>query len=720
MILPTLRRAPAAPASDVSRNTSHSTSHSTSNKINRSAPTLRLTLLTCGLAILPASGCLAQAAPSGAASAAPLSVPSVLPAARLAAPADARLAAPAEPEPALPPGTPRIGQIVVVGNRTLSQTAIVLFSGHKPGDACIEATLSEMRANIFQKGYFGMRSASVDDAVRVHIEPMEDRSETLARLASADEDKAGKTNAPTETDANAAKRFKVIIEVDENPTITTVEVSGAGPVKEDDVRVLVHSKKGMVYNPFQFRRDYADIQEMYNKRGYIVTPDPSADIDDKGNLKVALLVARVGDIRIAKNHKTKSVVILRELKTQKGEYYNRAVVQRDRVALYNMDLFEDVTVEERNMGAGKVALTINVPEKKSGSILGGLSYSASQGPVGTAQIADHNFRGMGETVSLSGSLGTTSFKQHSVELGYIRPYLDKKGTKMDVAVYDKNVPRFADSLQNGLTGIGGSTQNGRFNQQRTGASLALTRPLSETLHAGFSFKAENTHTDSVSGLTTLNNSIIQNGPILQLGGLLQHDTRDWIADPVAGGYQSLNLSLGHADLSSPSVGGILPANAFGSGSFGKAYLETRQYMSLSGPRHLGKPNEDKTSLAMRLLAGSTVGKLPFGEQFFLGGIDTLRGYREDRFWGNYLISGTMELRQPITHALKGVLFMDAGEAWGGDYSKVNLAGFGQSGFAPHIGAGLGVRVGTPLGPIRLDLGLGSEGARAHFGIGRSF
>ncbi len=123
---------------------------------------------------------------------------------------------------------------------------------------------------------------------------------------------------------------------------------------------------------------------------------------------------------------------------------------------------------------------------------------------------------------------------------------------------------------------------------------------------------------------------------------------------------------------------------------------------------------------MRLLAGSSLGKLPFGEQFFLGGIDTLRGYREDRFWGSYLISGSMEFRQPITRSLKGVLFVDAGEAWGGDYSHVNLAGFNQGGFAPHIGAGFGVRVGTPLGPIRLDLGFGSEGAHTHFGIGRSF
>ena len=681
----------------------------------RPAPALRLSLLAFGLAAISALPCRAQNAPSTSVksgAAAPANAP-----AAVLRPA----ALEAEAEPELPPGTPRIGQIVIIGNKTLSQTAIALFSGHKPGDACTEPVLTEMRANIFQKGYFGMHSASVDDAVRVHVEPMEDRSDTLMRIAGSDKPEGNKSEADKSADdPNAGKRFKVIVEVDENPTIAGVSIEGAGPVKEDDVRALVHLKPGMVYNPFQFRRDYADIQELYNKRGYIVTPDPAADLDSKNNLKVALIVARVADIRVAKNHKTKAAVVLRELKTRKGEYYNRSVVQRDRVTLYNLDIFEDVTVDEHNAGPGKVALVINVPEKKSGSLLGGLSYSASQGPVGTASIVDHNFRGMGETLSLSGSLGTTSIKQHSVELGYIRPHMDKSGTKMDLSLYDKNVPRFADSLQNGLTSVGSSGQEGRFNQQRTGASLALTRPLSQTLRAGITFKGEDTRTDALTGLTAANDSIIQNGPILQIGGLLQHDTRDWLNDPVKGGYQSLNVNLGHANLRSALGAGASNPGVFGSGNFGKSFLELRQYFSLNGARTPGKPGEDKTSLAMRFLGGAGAGKMPFAEQFFLGGTDTLRGYREDRFWGNYMMMGTMEVRQPLAHSVKGVLFMDVGEAWGGEYSNVNLSGFAQSGFQPHIGAGFGLRIGTPLGPLRLDLGFGDEGARTHFGIGRNF
>ena len=625
-----------------------------------------------------------------------------------------------EPEPELPPDTPRIGQIVVIGNKTLSQTAIILFSGHNAGDACIESVLSEMRANIFQKGYFGMHSSSVEDAVRVRVEPMEDRNPILAAMANSVRDKDDKSSEKTDGELKTARRYKIIIEVDENDTVKSAVVEGNGPVKEDDIKPLLHTKPGMVYNPFQFRRDCADIQELYNKRGYAVTPDADAGLDGKGILNVKLVVARVSDIKVAKNRKTRPEVVTRELKTKKGDYYNRATVQRDRVAVYNTDLFEDVTVEERSAGAGKIALVYNVPEKKTGQVLGGLSYSASGGPVGTASIVEHNFRGRGETLSLTGALGTSSFKQHTVDLTYLRPWVDRKGTQMDLSLYDKNVTRFASSLQNGLFSGNSSLQNGHFNQQRTGTSVAFLRPLSDTLRAGITFKGEDTRTDPLSDLTGPGSNILQNGPIFQISGLVQNDTRDFPADAVRGGYQSLTMAFGHANLRPVGNTGANIPGVFGSGNFGKTSLELRQYYSLSGPRNPNKLDEDKTSLAMRLMAGSAVGKVPFAEQFFMGGIDTLRGYREDRFWGNYMMAGTLELRQPLARKFKGVLFVDVGDTWGGDYRNANLSGFAQGAFQPRIGAGFGLRIGTPIGPIRLDLGFGQEGARGHVGFGRSF
>src|SRR5262249_45137630 len=151
------------------------------------------------------------------------------------------------------------------------------------------------------------------------------------------------------------------------------------------------------------------------------------------------------------------------------------------------------------------------------------------------------------------------------------------------------------------------------------------------------------------------------------------------------------------------------------------FFEVREYFPLRGARRRNKPDEDKPSLALRFILGSTAGTSPFSEQYFLGGAESLRGYREDRFWGNSQVLGSIEYPQPLARRLKGVVFLAAGDAWGGPYIDVTIAGFPQtSGFALHVGVGFGIRVGTPIGPLRLDFGFGSEGARTHFSIGNVF
>jgi outer membrane protein insertion porin family len=186
-----------------------------------------------------------------------------------------------------------------------------------------------------------------------------------------------------------------------------------------------------------------------------------------------------------------------------------------------------------------------------------------------------------------------------------------------------------------------------------------------------------------------------------------------------GGYQSVGVSIGHANLSPPAAfDPEIDEADFGSHTFGKVSLEERQFFSLSGPRK--KPTDSKTVVAVRFLMGSSVGTLPFFEQYFVGGAETLRGYREDRFWGKNMFLTSVELRHPLARSLTGVLFTDVGDAWGGNFENVNISGFQQSGFLPRVGVGLGIRVKTPLGPIRLDEGFGSEGAQTHFSIGNVF
>ena len=84
---------------------------------------------------------------------------------------------------------------------------------------------------------------------------------------------------------------------------------------------------------------------------------------------------------------------------------------------------------------------------------------------------------------------------------------------------------------------------------------------------------------------------------------------------------------------------------------------------------------------------------------------------------------SVELRKPIAQAMSGVVFVDYGDAWGIPpvFSGVDINGLSQSNnFVGNVGIGVGMRVATPIGNLRLDYGIGSEGGRTHFSTGQAF
>ena len=94
----------------------------------------------------------------------------------------------------------------------------------------------------------------------------------------------------------------------------------------------------------------------------------------------------------------------------------------------------------------------------------------------------------------------------------------------------------------------------------------------------------------------------------------------------------------------------------------------------------------------------------------------MRGYADDRFWGNNLFLLNAELRLPFDKGgtLNGALFVDVGDAWGGsEVNREDIKDFKQHGsFKPNVGFGFGIRVKTPVGPVRLDYGIGETGSNA--------
>jgi outer membrane protein insertion porin family len=181
----------------------------------------------------------------------------------------------------------------------------------------------------------------------------------------------------------------------------------------------------------------------------------------------------------------------------------------------------------------------------------------------------------------------------------------------------------------------------------------------------------------------------------------------------------LNLEPGFSRIT--QVGGSLTGAAgIGDHAFVKTTAEYRTYWSLDPQRTIDELDHPRRVFALRVRYGSLYGDAPFSEQFFVGGTDSVRGYAQDRYWGNQMFVSSLEYRQPLGKDVGLIGFLDYGGAWGG-YGGINS--FTQSN-RPNLqlGYGLGLSYRMPkVGPLRLDFGFDRGGRmRTHFQIATPF
>ena len=184
---------------------------------------------------------------------------------------------------------------------------------------------------------------------------------------------------------------------------------------------------------------------------------------------------------------------------------------------------------------------------------------------------------------------------------------------------------------------------------------------------------------------------------------LQRDLRNSPLQPTKGSFFSVGV-----DQSAP----------IGEASILMTRLRTNYSYYI--PIHLtGFSKKKKTeTLAFNFQGGTILGDLPPYEAFTLGGSNSVRGYDEGRLGtGRSYVQASAEYRFPVFSVISGALFFDFGSDLGTNTLAAQLLNKDGSGY----GYGLGVRIQSPLGPIRIDYGINGDGdSRINFGIGERF
>ncbi len=581
-----------------------------------------------------------------------------------------------------------IKEIVITGNQRVTRAAILAAMRTKVGQPYVQDNLDQDKNALEDLGFFSA----------VDIRP--------TSLEGGD--------------------WRITVNVQENPVIKEIRVSGNTVVKTEDILKVLTLKPGDVYNFNQVRPSAEAVRNLYTKKGYFAQVEEFAPMKDSPNtINLSIIELRVGTVGFQGNKRTKDWVMQRLIKIRPGDVFSIQKWSNDLRRIYNTQWFDSVkSIENDQREVGKVDLTADVKETRTGLFNVGVQLDPRSLLAGVLSLRESNLGGTGKTVGIN-FLQSTVGQGPSLDLDYTNPFYDSRDTALNAAIYSRLIYRFSSNFLG--TSSSTPTTESQYTERRTGGSLGFNRPVGDYLNLGISGRFENIKTSGLNSSTdpatdpTITNFIQQDGDVgvLTFGGTLNR--RDVDLDPSRGDWLQIRFEPGYSNVTSSllkSNGVVIAQGATGANLFGRVTAEYRRYFSPGPPRgtDLEAP---RRVFAFRLRYGGITGDVPFFEQFFAGGAETIRGYAEDRFWGKQMLLSTVEYRHPIQKAFNLIGFVDYGGAWGG-YPSVG--DFGQSDkLNLHLGYGVGLSFRTPLGPIRLDLGFDENGkSRTHFLIGNSF
>lgn len=500
---------------------------------------------------------------------------------------------------------------------------------------------------------------------------------------------------------------QVIYHVMENPAFTKVKITGNTVVDDKKAAGFFDLEENKIINLKEVNTRVQRLEEEYRQNGYILARVTDIHMDTDGTLNITVNEGIVEDFKVKGNVKTKDYVITREMKLKKGKPFNAKDARRSMQRVYNLGYFEDVNVK---LNPGKepnsVEVEISVVEMNTGTFGIGAGYSNADGFIGMISIGDKNFRGTGDKVNIRWEFGGEDNKNY--DFSYTKPWIDDKETTATINLYDIT-NEYADYNIDG-------DEIARYDKKRRGQELTFSRKTDneyvsnyvtlknrDDIYKGMADGYENDKNQYYEDVFDKESGYYENwmpkdymerrkenfGVTRSITVGRIFDSRDNIYDPHEG--KRIAYSLEWAGLG-------------GDFDFTKFTADYRYYYRAGG----------ESVWALNLGAGYAEGDMPLSQRFSMGGSDTLRGYEDDQFRGNSMLKATLEYRFPIIKKVQGVLFTDNGYAWDKRHEDEFDLGLIKNSF------GVGLRINSPLGPVKLDYGYGDDGGKFHFSFGGQF
>ena len=546
---------------------------------------------------------------------------------------------------------------------------------------------------------------------------------------------------------NTALGVRVTFTVEPNPVLKQVQLNGRQVIPEQIVEGAFRSQYGQPLDRKTFQIGIQTLNKWYQDNGYmlaqvvdtsVITPEGVARIEvAEGEVEAIEIqfLNREGEDKDAKGNPikglTRSFIITREMETRSGSIVNRNTIQADLQRISGLRIFKDLKVNfAPGTDARKVIVLIQPVEQSNFTATPGVNWSSRSGFSAIGGVQAGNIGGNNQKLNAEVELGNRTL---AYDLSFTDPWMggDRYRTGYTARVFRQ--------LGTSLNFEGGKTDvklaNGdRPRILRTGAAVTFNRSLSSDVFKrsdwvaslGLQYQKIEIQDASRKGVSkdALGNDLSASGTgrddFLSIPLTLTYDKRNDSLTPTQGSVFRLS-----SEQSIPIGQGSIFSNALRASY--STYVPTNLLKLTPGCRKKN-PQKDSSAIdcpqafAFNLTGGTVLGKLPPYQAFSLGGSNSVRGYEDgDVGSARSFVQATAEYRVPIFSMISGALFVDAATDFGSGRNVIGIPGEVRSKSGNGLGYGLGVRINSPLGPIRLDYGWNDRGEnKLHFGFGERF
>ncbi|MFA4809764.1 outer membrane protein assembly factor BamA [Helicobacter pylori] len=488
----------------------------------------------------------------------------------------------------------------------------------------------------------------------------------------------------------------ILIEID-NPVVPLKTLEKALKVKRKDVFNIEH-----------LRADAQILKTEIADKGYafaVVKPD--LDKDEKNGLVKVIYRIEVGDmvyindVIISGNQRTSDRIIRRELLLGPKDKYNLTKLRNSENSLRRLGFFSKVKIEEKRVNSSLMDLLVSVEEGRTGQLQFGLGYGSYGGLMLNGSVSERNLFGTGQSMSLYANIATGGGRSYpGMPRGAGRMFagnLSLTNPRIFDSWYSSTINLYADyriSYQYIQQGGGFGVNVGRMLGNRTHVSLGYNLNVTKLL--GFSSPLYNRYYSSTKQIIIPSQPVCVSSLGLLLGlrqvqscstpgstrvGQTPPVTGLWDRDyhtPITSSF-TLDVSYDNTDdYYFPRNGVIFSSYATMSGlpssgtlnswnGLGGNVRNTKVYGKFAAYHHLQKYLLIDLIARFKTQGGyifryNTEDYLPLNSTFYMGGVTTVRGFRngsitpKDEFglWlgGDGIFTASTELSYGVLKAAK--------------------------------------------------------------------